>query len=69
MRYQINNKVLVKTFQIDRNNFPDNIYKFSINPENTIINDIIKLWIFCPAWNGWSMSLNSVKVTARFVPI
>jgi len=69
MRYQINNEVLVKTFQIDRNNFPDNNYKFSIPPEKTTVGDTIKLWIFCPGWNGWSMSLNSVKATARFVPI
>jgi len=69
MRYQINDEKLVKCFQIDRNNFPDNIYKFSIPPENIKLGDTIKLWIFCPAWNGWSMSLNSIKATARFIPL
>jgi hypothetical protein len=69
MRYQINDEKLVKCLQIDRNNFPDNIYRFSIPPENVAIDDTIKLWIFCPAWNGWSMSLNSIKATARFITI
>jgi hypothetical protein len=69
MRYQINDEVLVKCFQIDRNIFPNNIYKFSIPPEKISTNDVIKLWIFSPAWNGWSMSLNSVKATARFTQV
>jgi hypothetical protein len=69
MRYQINDKTLVKCFQIDRNMFPDNIYKFSISPEKINMGDTIKLWIFSPSWNGWSMSLNSVKATARFTPV
>jgi hypothetical protein len=69
MRYQINDEVLVKCYQVDRNKFPDNIYKFHIPPEKVSTNDVIKLWIFSPAWNGWSMSLHSVKANARFFPV
>jgi len=69
LHYQVNDEVTVKAFQVDRNLFPDNIYKFSIPPKNIKLGDTIKLWIFSPNWNGWSMHLKSVKSTARFIPI
>jgi len=68
MRYQVNDEVTVKVFQVDRNQHPDNIYKFSIPPETIELGNIVKLWIFAPGWNGWSMTLSGVKATARFVP-
>ena len=69
MRYQINDNVTVKVFQIDRNQFPNNIYKFSIPPENIELDNKVTLWIFSPQWGGWSMTLSSVNATANFVPI
>jgi hypothetical protein len=69
LRYQINDKVTVKAFQVDRDLFPDNIYKFSIPPDNIKIGDTVTLWIFSPGWNGWSMHLKSVHSSARFIPI
>lgn len=69
LRYQVNDEVTVKAFQVDRDLFPDNIYKFSIPPDNIKIGDTVTLWIFSPDWNGWSMHLNSVKSSARFIPI
>jgi hypothetical protein len=69
LRYQVNDNVSVKVFQVNRDQFRDNKYNFSIVPENIVLGDIVKLWIFCPGWSGWSMSLNSVKAIARFVPL
>lgn len=69
MRYQINDDVTVKVFQVDRHQFPTGIYNFSIPSEQIKNGDIVKLWIFAPGWNGWSMSLNKVTATGRFVPI
>lgn len=68
MRYQINDEITVKVFQIDRNQFPNNIYKFSIPPEQIKLGDTVKLWIFAPAWNCWLMILSNVKASGRFVP-
>jgi len=69
LRYQVNDNVSVKVFQVNRDQFKDNKYNFSIVPENIVLGDTVKLWIFCPGWSGWSMSLNSVKAVARFVPV
>jgi hypothetical protein len=69
LRYQINDNVTVKVFQIDRNQFPNNIYKFSIPPENIELDNKVTLWIFSPQWGGWSMTLSSVTATANFVAI
>lgn len=69
LRYQVNDNVSVKVFQVNRDQFRDNKYNFSIVPENIVLGDTVKLWIFCPGWSGWSMSLNSVKAVARFVPL
>jgi len=69
LRYQINNNVTVKVFQIDRNQFPNNIYKFSIPPENIELDNKVTLWIFSPQWGGWCMTLSSVTATANFVAI
>lgn len=68
MRYQVNDEVTVKVFQVDRNQFSDGVYKFSIPPESVALGDAVKLWIFSPMWNGWSMTLSGVKAVARFVP-
>jgi len=69
MHYQINDRITIKAFQVDRNQYPNNIYKFSIPPEKIELNNIVKLWIFSPQWNGWSMTLSNVKAIARFIPI
>jgi hypothetical protein len=66
-RYQVNDNNLVKVFQVDRNQFPSNNYKFSIPPEEIKLGDTVKLWIFSPAWNGWSITLNSISAKARFI--
>ena len=66
-RYQVNDNTLVKVFQVDRNQFPSNNYKFSIPPEEIKLGDIVKLWIFSPGWNGWSITLNSISAKARFI--
>lgn len=68
LRYQINDEVTVKVFQVDRHQFPNNTYNFSIPPDQIKLGDTVKLWIFSPAWNGWSMTLNNVKAVSRFVP-
>lgn len=68
MHYQINEKTTVKSFQVDRYQFPTNTYKFSIPPDSVKLGDMITLWIFSPSWTGWSMTLFHVKATARFVP-
>jgi hypothetical protein len=69
LHYQINDKISVKAFHVDRNQFPDNTYKFSIPPEKILLGDVVKLWIFSPGWSGWSMTLNGVKSRAKFVPL
>jgi hypothetical protein len=66
-RYQVNDNILVKVFQVDRNQFPSNNYKFSIPPEEIKLGDTVKLWIFSPAWSGWSITLNSISAKARFI--
>jgi len=67
LRYQVNDAVTVKALQVDRNQFPDNKYKFFIPPEEIRVGDTVKLWIFSPSWNGWSMSLHKVSARAKFV--
>lgn len=66
-RYQVNDNTLVKVFQVDRNQFPSNNYTFSIPPEEIKLGDTVKLWIFSPGWNGWSITLNSISAKARFI--
>ena len=66
-RYQVNDNTLVKVFQVDRNQFPSNNYKFSIPPEEIKLGDTVKLWIFSPGWSGWSITLNSIRAKARFI--
>ena len=66
-RYQVNDNNLVKAFQVDRNQFPTNNYKFSIPPEEIKLGDTVKLWIFSPGWSGWSITLNSISAKARFI--
>ena len=68
LHYQVNDNTTVGAFRVDRNQFPDNIYHFSIPPESILLDDTVKLWIFAPQWSGWSMTLHGVKATARFVP-
>jgi len=67
VRYQINDDVLVKVIQVDRNKFSGNNYKFSIPPNEIKLGDTVKIWIFSPAWNGWSISLNKIVATAKFI--
>ena len=69
LRYQINDEITVKAFQVDRELCRDNIYHFSIPPEDIKLGDTVKLWIFSPGWSGWCMWLNSVKAIAGFIPI
>lgn len=67
VRYQVNDDVLVKVIQVDRNQFPSNNYKFFIPPNEIKIDDIVKIWIFSPAWSGWSISLNKISAKAKFI--
>jgi hypothetical protein len=68
LRYQINDEITVKAFQVDSELCRDNIYHFSIPPEDVKLGDTVKLWIFSPGWSGWCMWLNSVKASANFIP-
>jgi hypothetical protein len=67
LRYKVNDAVLVKVIQVDRNQFPGNNYKFSIPPNEIKLGDAVKIWIFSPGWNGWSISLNSIIAKAKFI--
>jgi hypothetical protein len=67
VRYQINDNFLVKVIQVDRNQVPSNNYKFFIPPNEIKLGDTVKIWIFSPGWNGWSITLNSISAKARFI--
>jgi hypothetical protein len=67
IRYQINNEKTVLILWVDRNKVPNHIYKFTIGPEQVQIGDTIKIWLFCPSWNGWSVTLNNIKAQAKFI--
>jgi len=66
VRFQVNDEVAVPAFSIWRDKVPDNIYKFSIGPDKVKIGDTIKIWVCCPPWNAWSLTLNSINATAIF---
>lgn len=66
IRYQINEKSIETAFSIDRNKSPDNKYKFTINYEKLSSGDTVKLWLSCPAWNGWKAKVDFMSVRATF---
>jgi hypothetical protein len=67
VRYQVNDEeIIMKGFDIWRDKVPDSKYKFNIGQEQVKAGDTIKIWAFCPAWAGWSLTINNINVKARY---
>jgi len=66
VRFQVNEEASIPAFSIWRDKVPDNIYKFTIGPDKVKIGDTVKIWLACPPWNAWCMTLNSIKASAVF---
>ena len=67
MRYQINENMSVNAFWVNRDKTPSGEYSFTIGPDKVKIGDTIKIFLFCPTWNGWSITLRQISAKAKFI--
>ena len=66
LRYQVNDGLPIPGASVARDKFPEGIYKFTIPPDQVKLGDTVKIWLFCPPWNGWSMIMESIKAQSIF---
>jgi len=66
IRYQVNDGLPIPGASVARDKFPEGIYKFTIPPDQVKLGDTVKIWLFCPPWNGWSMTMSDIKAYSTF---
>jgi hypothetical protein len=66
VRYFINDKWFGSAFYINREKVLDKTYIFNIKKEDIKMGDIVSIWLCCPGWNGWKVSMNSIHVELKY---
>lgn len=66
VRYQINEEPIQVGFFIDRNKYPDNRYRVTLNYEKLRIGDRVLMWLSCAPWSGFEARIDDVEVRVTY---
>lgn len=62
IRYSINGGNTMPMIIIWRDRNPSGNYEITLGPDKIKQEDELKLWLYCPGWNGWKCKMNSLEI-------
>lgn len=67
VRYQVNEEKPMVGFSINRKVNDSGEYEIIIGGDKVRSGNIVKIWAFCPPWNGWEVNIVKIKGDAIFL--
>ena len=67
IRYQINESMPIIGFTINRKTNEKDEYNFAITGDKVKCGNVVKIWAFCPPWNGWETHVTKIEGCAIFL--
>lgn len=66
IRYSINEGNTIPMINIWRDRNPSGDYEITLGPDKIKPEDELKLWLYCPGWNGWKCKMNSLEILGLY---